>query len=188
MEKMKVRDLMVSADSFPKISCQVTFYEALAALEDAQKKYLSGEIEQRILLIVDKEGKVMGKLSPIDLIRGLETNYNRVNAEKVLDRFGLHYVWKSMQEDYNLWENPFKDLCRKAGEVQVKDFIKAPAKGQSVNVDDSLSKCFHLFVMNRHDALFVFDRDEIVGLLRFSDLYRKASAIMRECGIEAMPR
>ena len=186
MEKMKVRDLMIEAGRFPKISCQATIYEGLSALENAQKKYLSGESKQRILLVEDEEGKVMGKLSPIDLLRGLETNYNRVDAEKVLTRYGLRYVWKSMQKDYHLWENPFRDLCRKAGEVKIKDFIKAPSEGQSVGADESLIKCFHLFVMNRHNALFVLDKDEILGLLRFSDVYRKASGTMKECGIEAM--
>lgn len=69
----------------------------------------------------------MGKLSPIDLLLRLETNYNRVDAENVLTRFGLRYMWKSMQADYHLWENPFRDLCQKAGNVKIKDFLKAPS-------------------------------------------------------------
>ncbi len=98
--------------------------------------------------------------------------------------FGLSYIWKSMQDDYRLWENPFRDLCRKAREVQIKDIIKGLSEGQSVSADDSLVKCFHLFVMNRHDALFVVEGDKtIIGLLRFSDVYRKASRIMKECSI-----
>lgn len=187
MEKMKVRDLMVPADGFPRISSLASFYEALAALETAQKKYLSGESEQRILLVEDDRGKIIGKLSPIDLLRGLETNYARVNTEEVLTRFGLYHTWKSMEKDYDLWGNPFEDLCRKARNVRVKDFIKAPSEGQTVRLDDSLVKCFHLFIMNRHDALFVLDKDEIVGLLRFSDVYRKASGVMKECSREGGP-
>ncbi|MFH1349867.1 MAG: hypothetical protein ABII26_02925 [Pseudomonadota bacterium] len=95
-------------------------------MEKAQEKYLSGESGQRILLAEDEEGKIMGKLSPIDLLRGLETNYNRVDAEKVFNRFGLRYVWESMKNDYRLWEDPFRNLCGKAGEIQLKDFIKNP--------------------------------------------------------------
>jgi Mg2+/Co2+ transporter CorC len=186
MENMKVNDLMIPTDKFPRISDRTAFYEAIAALENAQKKYLSGESEQRILLVEDEAGKVIGKVSPIDLFRGLETNYDRVDVEKNLTRFGLQYIWKSMQEDYNLWENPFKDMCRKASDVRIKDFIKAPSKGQCVAADDSLAKCFHLFVMNRHDALFVVKNDNIIGLLRFSDVYRKASQIMKECAVEKM--
>ncbi len=181
---MKVRDFMVPVDKFPRISHSATFFDAVTALEVAQEKYLSGKSAQRILLVEDDQGIVIGKISPIDLLRGLETNYDRVDTEKSLSRFGLSYIWKSMQDDYQLWENPFKDLCRKAQEVQVKDIIKNPLEGQSVSADNSLVKCFHLFVMYRHDALFVVDDDEmIIGLLRFSDVYRKASMIMKECGI-----
>jgi hypothetical protein len=183
MENLTVRDLMVPAEKFPKIPGAARFYEALAALETAQEKYLSGAFEQRILLVEDGEGKIIGKLSPMDLLRGLETNYNRLDAEKTLSRFGLSHVWKSIQKDYHLWESPFKDLCRKAESVQVKDFIKGPLEGQFVGVADSMTKCFHLFVMNRHDALFVVEKNQIVGLLRFSDVYGAVSAIMKECRI-----
>jgi Mg2+/Co2+ transporter CorC len=181
MENLTVRDLMVPADKFPKISERASFYEALAALKTAQDKYLSGKSEQRILLVENEARKIMGKLSPIDLMRGLETNYNRVDTEDTLTRFGLSHVWRSLQKDYHLWESPFKDLCRKAKEIKVKDFIKGPSEGQSVGMADSMAKCFHLFVTNRHDALFVVEEDQIVGLLRFSDVYKKTSEIMNEC-------
>jgi hypothetical protein len=104
-----------------------------------------------------------------------------VDTEDTLTRFGLSHVWRSLQKDYHLWESPFKDLCRKAKEIKVKDFIKGPSEGQSVGMADSMAKCFHLFVTNRHDALFVVEEDQIVGLLRFSDVYKKTSEIMNEC-------
>jgi hypothetical protein len=188
MENIKVTDLMIPIDRFPKISGSATFYEALKALESAQQKYLSGESDQRILLVEDGEGKIMGKLSPIDLLRGLETNYHRMDTQKILSRFGLDYIWKSMQEDYNLWGDPFENLCRKAVTLRIKDFIEPPPQGQCVSIDDTLIKCFHRFVMNRHDALFVFQGDNIVGLLRFSDVYRRASQAMKECSVETAPQ
>jgi len=181
MENMKVQDLMVPVDRFPKISDGAAFYEALAALESAQEKFLSGKSEQRILLVENAEGKVIGKISPIDLIRGLETNYSRVNIGETIKRFGFNYIWESMKKDYNLWEYPFKDLCRKAGDVKIKNFIKPPSEGQTVSADDTLAKCFHLFVMNRHDTLFVLKGDKIIGLLRFSDVFRRVSQTMKEC-------
>lgn len=187
MEKMHVRDLMVPADRFPKISSQTSFYEAIIALEVAQRKFMAGEAEQRILLVEDDNHTIIGKLSPIDLLRGLETNYSRVVAEKTLSRFGYANIWKTMQEDFNLWGDPFHDLCRKAAEVEVKDFLKGPSEGQTVAMDDIMARCFHLFVMNRHDSLFVVDAGRIVGLLRFSDVYSEVSRIMKECRIEPKP-
>lgn len=184
MEKMKVRELMVPIEKFPQILQSAAFYEALLALEDAHKKYLTEESEQRILLVKDENGKVVGKISPIDLIRGLEPEYDEVEIEKDFARFGLGYAIKSMREQYRLWQTPFSDLCRKAKDVQIKDFItKASIEDQSVKIDDALAKAFDWFVMGRHDSLFVFDGEEIVGLLRFSDVYKKVSTTMKECGL-----
>lgn len=183
MEKMNVRDLMVAKDRFPKISNQATFFEALVALERAQENYLAGKTEQRILLVEDEHGKVISKISPIDLIRGLETNYSRIDIGDAIRHSGLTYIWTAMQKDYRLWEDPFKDLCRKSVEVKIRNFIRAPGEGQTVGPEDTLAKCFHIFVMNRHDSLFVVKGDEIIGLLRFSDVYRKIAQTMKECAV-----
>lgn len=182
MEKLKVRDLMTPVGEFPQLAAGATFYEALQALEEAQRSYLAGESKQRILLVTDPTGRIIGKISPIDLLRGLETNYQRVDAEKILRRFGLNYVWEAVQKEYQLWENPFRELCRKAAGVHVGDFIQ-PSAEQSVRTDDNLAKCFHLFVMNRHAALFVVEGTEIVGLLRFTDVFEKVSQTMKTCGL-----
>jgi hypothetical protein len=44
-----------------------------------------------------------------------------------------------------------------------------------------MDKAFHLFVVGRHDSLFVTDGKAIVGVIRFSDVYRKIVQTMREC-------
>jgi hypothetical protein len=183
MEKMKVRELMVPVGRFPKISSEATFYEALQALEDAQKKYLAGESEQRILLVEGTDGNVVSKISPIDLIRGLESDYEQVVVEKTISRFGLGFARKSMQDQYRLWQTPFRDLCRKAIDVKIKDFIKIPDEGQRVGIDDPIARAFDCFVMGRHDSLFVVEDNKTVGLLRFSDVYKKISLTMHECGL-----
>jgi len=40
-----------------------------------------------------------------------------------------------------------------------------------------------LFVMNRHDALFVLEGTEIVGLLRFTDVFKRVSQTMKACAL-----
>lgn len=64
MEKMKVRDLMRPIEEFPSISSQATFMEAAEALAEADKHFLAGRATQRILLVYDKAGKIVGKTSP----------------------------------------------------------------------------------------------------------------------------
>ncbi|MBM9604671.1 CBS domain-containing protein [Desulfopila inferna] len=181
MENVKVRELMIPMDQFPRISSKASLHEALSTLEKVQEAFLTEGAQQRILLVENTSGKVIGKISPIDIFRGLETKYTEVNYEENLRKFGLTYVWDSMQEDYNLWHSPFEDLCRKAGQVHVKDFVNVPSNGQLVNTENKLSKCFHLFVINRHDALFVKEDEEFVGMLLFADVFSKVSQAIKTC-------
>lgn len=183
MEKMKVKDLMVPVDQFPKIADTAMLYDAFFALEKAQEAFLSGKSNQRIMLVENEKKQIIGKISPIDLFKGLERKYNQVNVEKTLEKFGLKYIWSGMRQEYDLWESPFKDLCRKAGDIHVKDFVKIPNEGQTVNTKDTLSKCFHLFVINRHDTLFVMEKNEFIGMLRFSDVYKEVARTMKECKV-----
>lgn len=183
MEKMKAADLMVPIDAFETIPHTATFYEALTALENARDKHLKGENREKILLVSDENGKITGKISPIDLIRGLEPNYDTMDDKDISSRYGFGYATEAMQETYRLWQTPFKDLCRKAVDVQVKAVIPDSQKKQAIHIDDRLDKAFHLFVMGRHDSLFVMKGDEIVGLLIFSDVYERVSETMKECGI-----
>jgi len=59
-------------------------------------------------------------------MRGLEKHYEQINMGEIIRRSGLTYIWTAMQKDYRLWEDPFNDLCRKAIEVKIRNFIKAP--------------------------------------------------------------
>jgi CBS domain-containing protein len=181
MKKMHVRDFMVPVDEFPKISNQATFYEALMALEDAQEKYLAGENKQRILLVEDKNGKVVGKISPFDMLRGLEPSYDQIEEEEKLPSTGLSYALKAIGRQYRLWQTPFADLCKKAKDIKIKDFVKASPEHKAVQIDDRLIKAFNLFIMGRYDSLFVYDGDEIVGLVKFSDVYEDIKETMKEC-------
>lgn len=183
MEKMKVKDLMVPVDQFPKIADTASLFDALFSLEKAQEAFLSGKSAQRIMLVENEKKQIIGKISPIDLFKGLEKKYNQVNVEKTLEKFGLKYIWSGMRKEYDLWESPFKDLCRKAGDIHVKDFVKIPNEGQTVDAKDTLSKCFHLFVVNRHDTLFVMEKNEFIGMLRFSDVYKEVAQTMKECTV-----
>lgn len=182
MEKMKVRELMRPVEDFPRISSQVTLLEAIGALEEAQDRFLSGKAEQRIMLVYDGKGQIVGKLSPMDVVQGLEPNYEGVDSLATLPRYRLaQSVLESMKEELRLWLKPLSELCAKANRLKIEKFIKLPTPDHMVNADDSMDKAFHLFVIGRHDSLFVKDGDRIVGLIRFSDVYKRIVKTMREC-------
>lgn len=182
MEDKKVKDIMVKAQGFPSVSAEATFLEALEALESAQEAFTSGKAKQRIVLVKDGHGAVVGKISPIDLSRGLEPGYKGLDERlKGFMRFGVGYLIKPLKEQYWLWAQPFEDLCRKAVNVKVKEFMSTPDENRVVGPDDSLAEALHLFVTANHDSLFVVEEGRIIGLLRFSDVYRMISGLMKSC-------
>jgi len=168
-----VRALMVPSGKFPTIRDTATFSEAVLALEQAQQDYQTGKCEQRILLVQDQSGKVVGKLSPTDVIRGLEPDFDRIVNPKASSFISSGYVIDAMKDLARLWSTPLDDLCATAKDVRVKDFLRKPAPSQVIGIDDTLNSALHRFVLLRHDSLFVTEGNRLVGLLRFSDVYRE---------------
>lgn len=185
MDTLHIRNIMTPIDQFPRISHNATFYEALLALEKAQEEFLAGRAEQRILVVKDDRGEVVGKLSPMDLLRGLEPNYGKIDESDLSSRFGLSYVIKSMKDELRLWQKPLGDLCRKAQDLKVGSIVKVPVPGRKVSIKDSMDEAFHRFIMGGHDSLFVMDGDRIIGLLRFSDVHRAISQTIKACKINS---
>ncbi|MCK8600355.1 CBS domain-containing protein [Desulfoferrobacter suflitae] len=182
MEKMQVRDLMRPIDEFPRISNHATLMEAVEALQEADKEFQAGRSPQRILLVYDEAGHVVGKISPMDVVQGLEPNYDNIEALKHMPRYHLApSVVDSMKEELLLWQRPLAELCSKATGVKIGNFIKLPTPDHMVNANDRMDKAFHWFVVGRHDSLFVKEGERIVGVIRFSDVYRKITQTMREC-------
>jgi CBS domain-containing protein len=184
MEKMKVRELMRPVEEFPCISSKATFFEAVEALEKAREDYESGKASVRILLVYDETGKIVGKLSPMDVVQGLEPNYSQVINEETLSRSPLGRLsLESMNQHFRFWQKPLAELCKKASDVKIESFIKMPTPDHMVNADDKMDAAFHLFILRRHDSLFVKEGKKIVGLIRFSDVYRKIRQTMKECPV-----
>ncbi len=180
-ESAVVRDLMTPISDFSVISEEATFVEAVLALEKAQEDFLAGRGRQRILLVRDKQGKVLGKLSPLDVVRGLEPEYEKIlDSQKRSMAREVDYVITSMRHQAMLWAKPFDDLCLTAQDAKVGKFYNRPTERQTVKAEDSLNLAFHRFVLGRHDSLFVTEQGFLVGMLRFSDVYREIARRIKE--------
>lgn len=185
MEKMKVRELMRPVEEFPRISSQATIWDAVVALEKAQEEFTSGRTSQRILLVHDEGGKIVGKISPMDVVQGLEPNYDKIDSLRNISHYHLgESTLDSMKEQLRLWQEPLADLCKKAYSLKIENSVKMPTPDHVVDADGKMGDAFHLFVVGRHDSLFVRDGEEVAGLITFSDVYRRIAQTMRECPVE----
>ncbi len=180
-----VKDLMVGLDEFPAISEDSFFIDAHMALEKANEDFLSGRKKYRTLLVQDVKGSIVGKLSPMDLIQGLEPKYADVIDPNRLKFKDALYVIKSMTTQKVLWDKPLDNLCQVAQKTKIRDFLKYPVEGHKVKKEDFLDTSLHLFVVARHDSLFVVEGADLVGLLLFADVYKYISDKIKDsCSLD----
>jgi predicted transcriptional regulator len=183
VDTLKIKELMCSVDQFPRISSQANFYEAILALETAEQDFGDGKAGQCVLLVEDKDGKIVGKISPMDAIRGLEPKYDKIESLTDTIRYGVPQVVESMKDDYRLWQEPLKDLCRKAVNIKVENLLSQPGKTESVKLTESINSALHLFATTRHHYLFVMEDESIIGVLLLADVYKAICNIVKACEI-----
>jgi CBS-domain-containing membrane protein len=82
MKSKLVKDLMVPLSEYATISQNASLLDAILELEKAQAQFNRSRYVHRAVLVYDEKGKIAGKLSQIDIIRGLEPKYEEVGDLK----------------------------------------------------------------------------------------------------------
>jgi len=181
MEIITVEDLMVPIEEYATVDEYATLYEAVKALEKAQEELDRKRYHylHRAILVLDKNRKVLGKISQLDVLRALEPKYKGMGDMRHLSRtgFSLDFI-KSMMEKYALCEVPFTQMCREAANLKVKDYMYKPEEGEYVEIDASLCEAIHILVMGQHQKLLVTRDGEIVGILRLTDVFKEVFQTM----------
>jgi CBS domain-containing protein len=180
VKSIKVKELMVSLSDYAAVSQEATLYEAVLALDEAQKRLHRDRYPHRAVLVLDAEEHVIGKLSQWDFIRALEPRYNEIIDFNSLTRFGFNAEFiRSMIRDQGLWQQPLDNLCEKASQIQVKDVMYTPAEGEYLQEDATLDEGIHQLVIGHHQSLLVTRDSRVVGVLRISDVFSEICRIMK---------
>jgi CBS domain-containing protein len=184
MESVKVTDLMVPLEEYATVSEDATLYEAVLALEEAQRRFDQNRYRHRAILVLDQNKKVVGKVSQLDILKSLEPKYAQLGEFEGTSRYGFsaHFI-NSMKEKYGLWQKPLDDICRKAARRKVRDIMYAPTEGEYVEADASLNTAIHQLVMGHHQSLLVIQGKKIVGVLRLADVFKEITDRISKCQV-----
>ena len=184
MKSYLVKDLMVPLEEYATVTEDATLFEAVLSLEEAQEQFEDRHTRyrHRAILILDKDGKVVGKLGQLDVLRALEPKYEDMIEGKGSHRFGFtKQFMQSTLADYHLFANPLNDICRKAGKQSVKKFMYTPSEGEYVSEDASLDVAMHQLIMGHQQSLLVTAGKKIVGILRLTDVFAAVFHKMKDC-------
>jgi len=184
MESILVKDMMVALEDYATVSEDATLYEAVRALEEAQKKFNQNRYKHRAMLVYDARGKIVGKLSQLDVFRALEPKYQDVGDFKELDGYGINadYI-RDLIKELGLLKKPLDDICRKAAAVKVKNIMHTPSEGEYVDEKATLNEAVIQLLVGKHQSLLVTRGREIVGILRLTDVFKKVCDMISSCKI-----
>ena len=84
---------------------------------------------------------------------------------------------REMMQWYSLWGESFEERCKKVITISVKDCMRSPRRDEYIAESESLETAVHHMVMGRHMALLVTLNDQVVGILRLSDIFDQIAYI-----------
>ena len=186
MKEIAVKDLMVPLEEYATVSEEATLYEAVMALEKAHEELDRSRFHylHRAILVLDKNNKVVGKISQLDALRALEPKYGEMGGTVTISRAGFSPQFlKSMMERYSIFAGTLKDICAMAAKLKAKDFMYTPGEGEYIEESAHLGEAIHQLVMGHHQSLLVTTGEQIVGILRLTDVFKHIFQEMIACEI-----
>ena len=107
MKTYLVKDTMVPLSEYTTIDEDATLSEAVVLLKQAKRFAECERNMHRAILVLDKGQNVVGKLSQLDLILGLEKGYRRIGDMRKVSYFGYDPTYiRSIIEANRIWEKP----------------------------------------------------------------------------------
>ncbi len=182
MSDYLVKELMVPLSEYATVPEGSTLFDAVLALEKAQEEFDHTKYKHRGVLILNKKKRVIGKLSQLDVLRALEPKEAETDDIFNLDQFGFssNFVQK-LRLQRRMTAAPLKDLCSKASQLRVEDFMQTPSEGEFIDEKASLDAAIIQIVHGHHLSLLVTQGKEIIGILRMTDAFAAVFHTMKEC-------
>jgi len=190
MHARTVRDLVVPTADYATIDADSTLLQAVRRLNEAQEQSRRDNPvrhRDRAILVLDAEGAIVGKLSLLNVMRGLLPRYDKERgtrtSSKGATRVGsARRVIDEMERDAGRFTNPLANLREKAATTRVRELIRPFAADEFIGEDASLDKALHRLITGRYQSLLVTRGGRIIGILRLTDIYDSLSAYLLAAG------
>jgi CBS domain-containing protein len=180
MESIPVKHVMVPVSDYATVSKEATLHDAIMALEQAQEAFDQSRYRHRGILVYDENGKIVGKISQTAILRALEPKYEQFEMPRSRYPFSPKYV-KSLFSQYDLWNKPLDDICKKASQKRVKEFVESFDESEVVDEEASLNEAIHMLVVGRLQSLLVMREKKVTGILRLTDVFHEVLKLVKAC-------
>lgn len=179
MDTKKVKNMMVPLAEYATISENDTLLDAVLALDEAIRKLPPGRQKHRAVLVLDKNKKVVGKIGHLSFLKALEPKYNVLGDLPSLAHVGISAEFiESMMQNFHFFQDNLTDLCRRAALLKARDVMHPVS--ENIDENASLAEGIHKIVMHQSLSILVTRHDQVVGILRISDLFEELTKEMKK--------
>ncbi len=168
MKEILVKEVMIPISNYVTVKPENHLPGLLRAIE--KKRQAEEGHAHRDAIVIDQEGRFVGKVTMIDIFRALDRGFRKVRNESGKQTLTDGFVQKAVRE-LNLWIDPIETVCQRGSKVTVADAMHTPEKSEFIQENDSLERALSYYVMGVHQPLIVKNGDEVTGVLRFGDLF-----------------
>lgn len=168
MKDIQVKEIMIPISSYVTVKKENSLIEVLQALEADRKS--KTDHAHRDTIVVDEDGKLIGKLTMIDIFRALEPNYKKIDPAQTKGTLTKKFVMDAVR-NFNLWMEPMQAVSERGKHLKVADVMHVPEAVEYIRESDTLEKALNEFVMGVHQPLVVKNGETVTGVLRFGDLF-----------------
>ncbi|EKD38502.1 MAG: CBS protein [uncultured bacterium] len=173
MKNYLVKDLMVPISEYAAVPVGTSLLDAIRVLERAQDAYTISKYQHRAILVLDPAGQVIGKISQLRALKAIEGEHEFDDeiAEMRKFKFSEAYI-AQLRDRFRSRKKIIEDATlREAAGKKVEEFMQTPTPGEYVSEDCGLDTAIHKLVAGTHLSLLVTRKQEIVGILRISDVF-----------------
>ena len=180
MKEILVKDVMIPISSYVTVKPENHLPGVLRAIE--KKRQSESGHAHRDAIVIDQEGRFVGKVTMIDIFRALDRGFRKIKSESGEKFLTDSFVQKAVRE-LNLWMDPVETVCQRGSNVTVADAMHKPEPSEFIQESDTLEKALSLYVMGVHQPLIVKNGEEVTGVLRFGDLFEIVRERLLKCDL-----
>ena len=182
--RRKVKELMSAATSLAVVSEDSTLFEAILSIGVLRNQNASLGLGLRCpaALVSNGDHTITGFLDFRNLLKSLEPKYEEIAGS--VEKRAISPGWlKSELQKYGLWANALDDICKKAGELVIKNMMTVPVENQITDANASLNEAVFQMVVTGNDYLFVRNGEMLAGIICLSDILTHICDTVKACRI-----
>lgn len=181
MKRYSAKDLMVPLSEYATVPMGATLHEAVLALEKAQEEFTDNRYSHRAVLVLDEDGRVVGKLSQLDFLRALEERNKEDGEIGDIGKFGFSpTAIIAHGEKHRVKSLSGEEILKISQDARVEAFMQSVSVGEYIDENASLDTAVHQLTTGFHLSLLVTSGREIVGILRLADVFGAAFHVMKK--------